>query len=318
MKIDFRKHMHLLVGFFVVSAVIVLLMTVTLLLNIKGIFNPEYHLFTVFESGIGLSKGTAVMYKGVKVGSVAEINLSQSKREGTGANLVVLKLAVDTEFQKFITDSCVAYVTRDKNMVSDRVINIESTGWSSRILGNNDTLKDTTSQDIETLFSYASQLVVRTERLMNQLDSVFLRLNDTGTTVGAMFGSREMYDRALKDIKDVSRTLSEVSVVLNKAEKMEDEINRVLPGIMSNTDSTFKSMARLSGNLERTMDRVDRILVSTQGLVSKAEGIMSEGGQSLEEADDLINAVSDFWFIRGKLKKQNAKEFPMLSNDLGI
>jgi hypothetical protein len=66
------------------------------------------------------------------------------------------------------------------------------------------------------------------------------------------------------------------------------------------------------------MERVDKVLVSTQGLVSKVEGIVSEGGQSLEEADDLINAVSDFWFIRGKLKKQNAKEFPMLSNDLGI
>ena len=90
-KKNFQKHMNLLVGFFVVSAVIVIIMGLTLLLNFKGIFNPEYQLYAIFDNGIGLRKGTAVLFQGVKIGSVDAINLFQSN----GAQVVVVENALD-------------------------------------------------------------------------------------------------------------------------------------------------------------------------------------------------------------------------------
>ncbi|MFC1584022.1 MlaD family protein [Fibrobacterota bacterium] len=318
MKIDFRKHMNLLVGWFVVSALIIMFMAVALYFNFQGIFNPEYRLFAVFENGIGLRKGTAVLYKGVKIGSVKEIGLVVSNGRGEGSGRVIISLSIDAKFKTFITDKSVAYVMRDKNLVSDRVINLESPGWSDNVLEDRDTLKVGSTRDIESVLSSITSLMDQVDGLLVKVDSIIYKVNDPGTTVGAMLGTRELYDKALQGLGNVNQVLEEGALVLHKAKKMEESVNQVLPGMLSNADTTFTSIMNSAGELEKTMGRMDGILDDAEGLVAKVESFLDEGSGTLENADEVMKAVSEFWFVRGKIKKMRAREFPLLGNGIGI
>jgi hypothetical protein len=63
--------------------------------------------------------------------------------------------------------------------------------------------------------------------------------------------------------------------------------------------------------------KVEDLTWEVKGLLAKVDGIVDDGSQEMENAGELIDIVSDFWFIKGKLKKQKKASFPLLANGLG-
>ena len=318
MSINFQKHMNLLVGFFVVSAIIVLVMVFGLLVGYKGIFKPEYHLYAIFDDAIGLRKGTAVLFQGKKIGAVDKIEVFISDKKKHGLAEVALSMKIDTVYKKYITDSSKAYVMRDKNLVSDRVINIQTPSTFSRKLNDKDTLKVATTRDIETVLDNVTGLMKRVENLLIQIDSIVYKVNDPGTTVGALLGSSELYDKILKELNKLSGVMTKGSRVLNSAEHIGKVVEEIIPRLLANADTISGTLIGTSNDLTSLVSQIDLMLVNAEKLIAKLEIVLNEGGGSLEDAGELIDAISDFWFIRGKIKKQKSKDFPMLSNGLSL
>src|SRR3990172_3308664 len=121
-----HRHADLLTGFFVASGLIVFGTGGFLYLYQKGLFNLTYALHAAFDSGLGLRQGADVQFNGVKIGRVETVELLPVSAGPDRAGKVLLGLAIERRYREFLTEHSAAYAERDKNLVSDRVVNLET------------------------------------------------------------------------------------------------------------------------------------------------------------------------------------------------
>ncbi len=315
MKFELHRHRNLLAGFFVSTAVITFVVSLIVLFHKKGVFELQYTLSAVFENGVGLRPGADVLFNGVKIGRVESVNLLGHGGIDASSGKVVLDLVIDRKYQDFITSRSVAFALRDKNLVSDRVVNIETLGLGGTILRGGDTLMVSNSRDIESVLSGLTNLMGKMDQLINSIDQIVVKAKDPNTTVGAMLGSRDLYDRLLAGVNSVDTAVGQGRLVLGRVQLLTDTLHVALGGILARADST-------SGKLVRTAEQAEKLSVHANVLADQGETIlrrmdqiMLQGSGKLDQAGDLMDAVSSLWFIKGRMVKKG--DYPVLLNEAG-
>jgi phospholipid/cholesterol/gamma-HCH transport system substrate-binding protein len=312
-KVRLRRHRNLLAGFFVASALIVFVVLMASLLHKKGVFEIRYVLSAVFENGVGLRPGADVLFNGVKIGRVGAVNLAGGTGRPTGQ--VVLDLDIDRKYQEFITTRSVAFALRDKNLVSDRVINIETLAPGGEVLRGGDTVAVSESRDIETVLSGLTRLMGKMDVLINSIDEIVVMSKDPNSTVGAMLGSRELYDRLLHGVSQVDTAVGEGREVLRAVKQLGDTVNASLGAFLARADTTSAKMVTTAEEVEKLSVHANSLADQGEVILRRLDQIMVQGAGKMEQAGDLMDAVSRLWFIRGKLKPP--EEYPVLMNEAG-
>lgn len=314
-RLNLHQHANLLTGFFVVSAVVVFLTAFFVVVQKKGLFRLKYTLYVVFDSGIGLRQGTDVQFNGVKIGRVEDVSLLSQAGKGRPSGSVVLRMSVDRRFQEFITASSLALAQRDKNLVSDRVVNIETPSWGGQVLNHGDTLRLSDSRDIETLISGLTRLMGKMDLLIGHIGTVVAKTQDTNSSVGAMLGSRELYDRLLQGIENVDATAGAGKELLVRVNRAGDSLNTAFGALLGRADTTSQRLLGAAQQAEALGMQANAMARQGEGLLDRLDVILQEGTGKIEQAGDLMDAVGDLWFIRSKLKRSD--EFPMLRRSAG-
>jgi phospholipid/cholesterol/gamma-HCH transport system substrate-binding protein len=309
------RHRNLLTGFFVASALVTFVVLMATLAHKKGVFELRYTLSAVFENGVGLRQGADVLFNGVKIGRVEGVNLAGGAGQATPTGRVVLDLDIDRKYQQFITDQSVAFALRDKNLVSDRVINIETLAPGGRVLQGGDTVDVSESRDIETVLSGLTRLMGKMDMLINSIDEVVAMSKDSNSTVGAMLGSRQLYDRLLRGVDRVDTAVGEGRAVLSQVKRLGDTVNATLGAFLARADTASAAMVRTAGEVEKLSVHANGMADQGEVLLKRMDQIMLQGSGKLEQAGDLMDAVSKLWFIRGKMQAKG--EYPVLLNEAG-
>jgi phospholipid/cholesterol/gamma-HCH transport system substrate-binding protein len=315
MKLELHRHRNLLAGFFVSTAVITFLVSLVVLFAHKGMFEIRYTLSAVFDNGVGLRPGADVLFNGVKVGRVESLNLLATGGQDLSSGKVVLNLTIDRKFQDFITRRSVAFALRDKNLVSDRVVNIETLGPGGEILKSGDTLMVSNSRDIETVLSGLTKLMGKMDVLINSIDEIVVMSKDPHTTVGAMLGSRELYDRLLSGVNNVDTAVTEGRRVLSRVGVMADTLHHSLNDVLARADTASAKLVKTASETERLGAQANVLASQGETILRRMDQIMLQGSGKLEQAGDLMDAVSGLWFIKGKMVKKG--EYPVLLNEAG-
>lgn len=315
MKLELHRHRNLLTGFFVCTAAITFVVSLIVLFHKKGVFEMQYTLSAVFENGVGLRPGADVLFNGVKIGRVESVNLLGHGGVGASSGKVVLDLVIDRKFQDFITSRSVAFALRDKNLVSDRVVNIETVGMGGAVLKGGDTLMVSNSRDIESVLSGLTNLMGKMDQLINSIDQIVVKAKDPNTTVGAMLGSRDLYDRLLAGVNSVDTAVGQGRMVLSKVQILADTLHIAMGGILSRADTASDRLVRTADNAEKLSVHANVLAGQGETILRRMDQIMLQGAGKLDQAGDLMDAVSSLWFIRGKMVKKG--EYPVLLNEAG-
>lgn len=310
-----RRHRNLLTGFFVASALITFVVLLATLAHKKGVFDLRYTLSAVFENGVGLRQGADVLFNGVKIGRVEAVNLASGGGPATPTGRVVLDLDIDRKFRDFITDRSVAFALRDKNLVSDRVINIETLAPGGRILEGGDTVNVSESRDIETVLSGLTRLMGKMDVLINSIDGIVTMTKDPNSTVGAMLGSRDLYDRLLKGVSQVDTAVTEGRAVLNQVKLLGDTVNTALGSFLARADTASFRMVKTAEEMEKLGVHANAMADQGDVLLKRIDQVLVQGAGKMEQAGDLMDAVSKLWFIRGKMAAKG--DYPLLLNEAG-
>lgn len=317
MKFNFhlQRHRNLLAGFFVASAIVIFCVAVLALFHKKGVFELRYTLSAVFENGIGLRPGADVLFNGVKIGRVESVNLAKERGAAMPAGKVVLDLMIDKQYQNFITRRSVAFALRDKNLVSDRVINIETLSYGGEVLQGGDTIAVSDSRDIESVLSGLTKLMGKMDQLINSIDQVVTMSKDSNSTVGAMLGSRQLYDRLLAGVNQVDTAVGEGRKVMGGLAQLGDTLHQAMGTFLARADTTTMKMVKTADEAEKLSVHANVIADQGEGLLRRMDQMMLQGAGKMEQAGDLMEAVGSLWFIRGKLKAKGG--YPMLMNEAG-
>jgi len=318
--IDWSELSGLLVGAVMAAVACVSVFILVAKLQQGGIIGKkEYNLYCDLVTGQGLRKGTNVQINGVTIGSVEEVSLTESGH-------VRLKLILDVKYKRWITNKSIVYATRDQNIISERVVNIDISQIGDKILSDEDFLIAGTAQDIETVLKTANELIDRIGKLVVAADTILKMIIDTNTTVGAVLGSRILYNRLDFATIKLNSLVGEVGGVITRVDDVFKTIGSGMPKAASFADTITTGVTGLVGNLNNLTDRatiilnsldttlhdVNRIVESLNNVMGSTGNIITDGTQTLNRADDFMGSMSKFWFIRNKIPKKDS--IPLLGD----
>jgi phospholipid/cholesterol/gamma-HCH transport system substrate-binding protein len=280
----------------------------------------EYNLYCDLASAQGLHKGTIVQINGVDIGRVQNISL-------TDAGLVRLNLILDAQYKHWITDKSVVYATRDQNIISERVINIDISKEGQRILEEDDFLIAGTAQDIETVLKTANELIDRLGKLVVVADTILNMIIDTNSSVGALLGSRILYNRldfAVVRLNDflvganglmagVNGVVKTINDGMPKAVAFADTLSSSVMDVMGSLDNLTGRALGLMSALDTTISNVGGMVNELSSLTGAAGNVITDGSQTINKADDFVSGVSKFWFLRSKIPQKDS--IPLLGGD---
>ena len=313
----------LLVGVFFTVAVMVFAIVLYAKLFSTGMIGvEEYRLHSNFEKAFGLRPGTRVQISGVDVGQIGEMEI-----EGEG---VKMEFIIRKQYQNLITDSAQVFAMRNQNMISARIINIDIRKGKGRVLEDGDYLPPGQAQDIETVLETANELLGRVNELVDAADTLIGMAMDTGTTIGALFGSRLLYDnlnRQLTRIDDITfvgkkvliqtsglldTMQNQVPVLLGKVDDIADNVS----GIMTELKPMPQKVDVLMGNIDSVMGKVDNTFGRVDGLLNQVSLVtsglsdfMETTEQTLQNADDLMAGISNMWLVKRSMPSKDSVPF---------
>jgi len=318
--IDWSELSGLLVGAVLAVVICVSVFILVAKLQQGGIIGKkEYNLYCDLVTGQGLRKGTNVQINGVTIGSVEEISLTES-------GLVRLKLILDVKYKRWITNKSIVFATRDQNIISERVVNIDISQVGDKILSDDDFLIAGTAQDIETVLKTANELIDRIGKLVVAADTILKMIIDTNTSVGALLGSRVVYNRLDFATLKLNGLLGDAGGVLLRVDDVFKTINNGMPKASAFADTITIGVTNLVGNLNSLTDRaslilnsldttlhnVNNVVETLSNVMGTTSNIITDGTQTLGRADDFMGSMSKFWFIRNKIPKKDS--IPLLGD----
>ena len=322
-RINWMEISGLLVGIFFTVAVMVFAIVLYAKLFSTGMIGvEEYRLHSNFEKAFGLRPGTRVQISGVDVGQIGEMEI-----EGDG---VKMEFVIRKQYQNLITDSAQVFAMRDQNMISARIINIDIRKGKGRVLEDGDYLPPGQAQDIETVLETANQLLGRVNELIDAADTLVGMAMDTGTTIGALFGSRLLYDnlnRQLNRIDDITfvgkkvliqtsglldTMQTQVPVLLGKVDGIADNVSDMmieLKPMPQKVDALMGNVDAMMGKVDNTFGRVDGLLNQVSLVTAGLSDFMETTEQTLQNADDLMAGISNMWLVRRSMPSKDSVPF---------
>jgi phospholipid/cholesterol/gamma-HCH transport system substrate-binding protein len=273
----------------------------------------EYDLYCNMVSAQGLRKGTVVQINGVAIGRVEDLKLSS---EG----LVRLKLTIDTEYREWITNESVVYATRDQNIISERVVNVDISHRGNKILEHGGYLIAGKARDVETVLETANELVGRIGELVTMADTLLRLIVDSNTTVGMLLGSRVLYNnldhaafRLNNLMVDVDRLVGSASYLLGainegvpQARVFADTISTSVVGLMGSLEHLTNRASVTINSLDTTINSVGGMLNDFYSVMGTAGNIITDGSQALNRTDEVMGGLSKFWFLRSKIPQKDS------------
>ena len=245
-------------------------------------------------------------------------------------NGVYLEFTLRKQFQSWITDSATVYAIRDQNLISARVVTIESRKGVGRILEDGDYLPPGKAQDIETVLETANELLGRVNLLIDAADTLVAMAMDTGTTVGALFGSRALYDNLNTQLRRLNDITLAGKSALFKTSSLLDTLHSNVPGLLHKVDGItddvsgmMTELKPLPGKVDNLMGNVEGLMGKVDGTMGKVDGLLKEVGQvttglsdfmesteqTLQNADDLMSGISNMWIIRRSMPSKDSVPF---------
>ena len=322
-QINWMEMSGLLVGvFFTVAVMIFGLVLYTKLFTSGMIGVEEYKLHSTFEKALGLRPGTRVQISGVDVGQISDMKI-----EGDG---VYMEFTLRKQYQNWITDSAQVYAIRDQNLISARVVTIEAHRGKGRVLEDGDYLPPGKAQDIETVLETANEILGRVNLLIDAADTLVSMAMDTGTTIGALFGSRTLYDNLNRQLVRLDHiTLSgskaiyqmtllmdtlQVTVppLLNRFDMVAGDVSSMmteLKPLPQKLDALLGNVDGMMGKVDNTFGRVDGLLNEVSLVTSGLSDFMESTEQTLQNADDLMAGISNMWIVRRSMPNKDSVPF---------
>ena len=281
-RINWMEISGLLVGVFFTVAVMVFAIVLYAKLFSTGMIGvEEYRLHSNFEKAFGLRPGTRVQISGVDVGQIGEMEI-----EGEG---VKMEFIIRKQYQNLITDSAQVFAMRDQNMISARIINIDIRKGKGRVLEDGDYLPPGQAQDIETVLETANELLGRVNELVDAADTLIGMAMDTGTTIGALFGSRLLYD-------NLNRQLTRIDDITFVGKKVLIQTSGLL-------DTMQNQVPVLLGKVDDIADNVSGIMTELKPMPQKVDVLMGNID------DDLMAGISNMWLVKRSMPSKDSVPF---------
>jgi phospholipid/cholesterol/gamma-HCH transport system substrate-binding protein len=169
MKID-EKKMELRVGMFVVTGLVMTLISILVLGGKQSIFTSVNRYLAHFEKIDGLVHGAKVTLGGLQIGAVSKISFDPANRE------MRVEFTVEREYSEYLRkDSTIEVVTQ--GVLGDKYLSLNPGDPTLPVIGNGGEVPQGKTKDLSQIITSSDQLVQRLTSTAENLDRILSAFN---------------------------------------------------------------------------------------------------------------------------------------------
>ncbi|PCM45980.1 MlaD family protein [Marinobacter sp. ANT_B65] len=286
------KAHHLIIGLFTLIAVASALLFALWLAKSSADREWAYYEIEFDHAVSGLVKGNPVLYSGVEVGSVLELNLDHSNpghvrvlvrveedvpvRKNTRAGMVLANItgSMSVQFSGGSKDSPILKGTRD----NPAKIAAEPSAFNSLLTNG------------EALLTKAETLLISANQLLSEENTANLTalLRNAREASDSLLGSRDQLTAMLERIDDAGKRAAEAA---SKVSAVSDSANALL---QTEGKSVLTNMNTAMASFQDTAARIDQLTRENEGALDSGLQGMGELAPALRELRNTLRNLNQF------------------------
>lgn len=303
------KNLHLKVGLFVITVLVLAIGFLFYVLNARGFFEQRFHLNLAAGSAEGISPGVPITFSGMPIGQVTGVTLN----DGGG---IVIHTEVSADGAKWLrTDSG---FTLDKPIVGGAKIKVSSANLDSPKLPDNSTmllLTSDPSQEIPVLIEKVKTILANVEHVTRQDGELAATLANTKTITTRMTGKYGVLEgvlgseenarpvaNSLKNLESLTARLNQVSTKVDAMLVKTDRWLFAADGVSEQTRQSLEKVHAMLVDAQGSLKRVDALLKNAVDISANVKDgtqdlgkLRAEVDESVSKANDLLNDINRMW-----------------------
>lgn len=303
------KNLHLKVGLFVITALILAVGFLLYVLHARGFFEQRQHLQLAAASAEGISPGMPLSFSGMPIGQVTGVTLSE-------AGGIVIKAEVSQDGARWLrTDSS---FTLDKPLVGGAKIKVSSPNLSSPKLPDDATvllLVSDPTQEIPVLIERVKNILANIEHITRQdgelngtlanAKTITTRMSGKYGVLEGVLGSEENARPVVASLKNLERLTKRLNDVSTKVDVMLAKTDRWLfaeDGLSEQSKQSLALVRAMLTDAQGSLKRVDALLKNAVDISANVKDgtqdiakLRADIDDSVRKANDLLNDINRIW-----------------------
>ncbi len=271
-----EQSMRFRIGVFVLAALILLLVLVTLFGGFPALFRRTDQYTVVFDDASGVSTGTPVRRSGVRIGEVDKVELDDASGK------VRVTLLIDKPHPLYQSDQAVLV---HGLLGGDTSIDfVPQRGKGAQVkpepVPENTEFLGTTQANVATLLNQTSEMVPTTQETLNQMRATLQRFEKmTPLMEETMREYRDLGKAAREAVPDLRRTNDEVRELAKAARETIPELRRTGEEIQVTARNWGKLGERLDVLVQTNQDKLVKTLENLNDTIVRVGTVFNEENQ---------------------------------------
>jgi phospholipid/cholesterol/gamma-HCH transport system substrate-binding protein len=197
-------------GIFVFLAIVIFGIAVFLVGSKQFLFRDTYRVSAGFQTVSGLAEGAEVRIGGVRVGTVAAINMPQ--KPGQAVNV---DMDLDTSTHRLVKKDSVASI-QTEGLLGNKFVSISIGTEASAAIRNGDTIAGSPPLDLSDLIAKTGDILNTTASTLSNMDAatgnlkdITDKINSGEGTLGELVNNKSMYQALNSTAGNLSKTAQE-------------------------------------------------------------------------------------------------------------
>lgn len=301
---------------FVVGAVVVMILILALIAIRQDYFRKSTSLYFFAPNAQGLNKGMAVKFIGFKIGSVENVSMLPNAS-------VQVKLSLSNDYIHLIGVDAKAKLMKE-GLVGESVVEIIPGSPQVRQIEQNGVIAFERGRDVSDI---AESLTGQLTPILEDVKQITATINNPGGDVAQI----------LKNVNSLSASLRETSQQLNALlqngnEKLDGvygkidgsvgRLNQALDQANAGLASTTKTLQEVNRAVPKLIDRADSMMENIQGAAQDMKKIANESSEQIpplvrstnalvQDSQEILNGAKQSWPIRNMMPEPVEHVLPL-------
>lgn len=223
-------------GVFVTAGILLFITAIYFIGVNRNLFGSNFVLRSEFKNVSGLKQGSTVRLSGINIGTVSKIDFVSD-------SLVLVKLLIKEDVQKYIKTDAVASIASD-GLMGDKVLIISPGMASTTTVKDNDMIVSYKTIEIDDIFSSVKKSADNTKAITDQLVEFSAKMNNKNSLLTKIMTNKDFAARIDKTVENLQMSSKELAQFTSK---MNDK-NGTAAKIFTDTkwaDNIEKSISNL-------------------------------------------------------------------------
>lgn len=308
------NHRERMVGLFVFSAFVLFLALIVISGQSQHLFEKRVTFYIDVDSSEGISEGSVVRSKGIEVGKVSALNLTESRKiritidvyEGrralirVGAKAVVNRLA---NISNTLIDIKPGWADADE-LPDEAIIPVEETpSLNDLLLSLANIIQSTDNNKLLTKFE---TMLPKLELTLENVHEIITQIATGHGVLGAAIFDHKVEKELKTVVTSGAEILSEAEGIISIAKKRLVQLEPIL----SDANKASQDLPAMVTELSTIITQVNTALVLINGELNNIPGTTIEVRRAMTKADQLLDSVQSTWPLSNDAKK--TKSTPLI------